>query len=246
MEVRPESRSFEEPARGEFVFPLRDLLQATWRRLWVIVLVAALFCGAALAWSSTQTPLYEASTKILIGQGNGLATDPTYVQSLQDLTLTMAEAVESKPVAESVAKRTNLGISSGEVLAGLSAEPLPETQFIEVSYIHPDPVVARKVVNATGEAVSARIASTSEGGITARPWEKAETPVVPISPRPAYSGFLALVLGVFVGLGLVFLLEYMDDSWGSPEDAERVSGVPNLASVPKFSSAKRTNKPTRG
>lgn len=242
MGIRPEPRGLEQPAEGEFIFPLRELLRAVWRRLWLVVLVGGVFCGTAVSWSSMQTPIYEASIRIVIGQDNGLAEDPAYVQSFQDLTLTMAEAVDSRPVAEEVAKHTNLGVSSGEVLAGLSANPLPETQFVEVSYSHPDPKVAQGVVNAVGKEFSEQIDSTTSGRITATVWEEAETPIAPESPRPVFFGFLALVLGVFVGLILVFLLDYLDDSWSSPEDAERVSGVPNLAVIPRFATSNKSAK----
>jgi capsular polysaccharide biosynthesis protein len=238
MNLRPESRALEEPAEGEFIFPLRNLLQAVWRRLWVVVLTVTLFVGTAVAWSSMQTPIYEASVRVLVGQGGGLAQDPAYVESLQKLTGTVGEAVYTRPVAEDVAERMDPNMSPEEVLAGVSAQPLPETQFIDVSYRHPDPEVARDVVNAVGEVLSERIANTSNGSITARIWGKAETPTTPISPKPTYNGFVALVLGVFVGLVLVYLLEYLDDSWRSPEEAERVSGVPNLAAVPKFAISK--------
>ena len=154
----------------------------------------------------------------------------------------MSAAVDTRPVAEEVAERIDSRVSPSEVLAGLSSQPLPETQFIEVSFSHPNPEVAQEVVNAVGEVFSEQIANTSNGGITARAWEKAETPTTAVSPRPAYNGFAALVLGVFVGLGLVFLLEYLDDSWRSSEEAERISGVPNLAMVPKFAVSNSSKK----
>jgi capsular polysaccharide biosynthesis protein len=37
-----------------------------------------------------------------------------------------------------------------------------------------------------------------------------------------------------LGVGLAFLLEYLDDRWNSPEETERVSGVPTLGAIPKF------------
>jgi len=189
-----------------------------------------------------QTPIYEASVGVLVGQGGGITQDPAYVESLESLTGTVAEAVISRPVAEEVVERMDSKMSSEEVLAGLSAQPLPETQFVEVSYSHPDPEVAREVVNTVGEVFSEQIADTTNGSITARVWGKAETPTAAVSPTPAYNGFFALVLGVFVGLVLVYLLEYLDDSWRSPEDAERVSGVPTLAVVPKFAISNSSKK----
>jgi capsular polysaccharide biosynthesis protein len=63
-----------------------------------------------------QTPQYEASVKILIGQrdaGNNLGG---YVSGLQQLTATLAEAVESRPLAETVIQELGLGITPEEFL----------------------------------------------------------------------------------------------------------------------------------
>jgi capsular polysaccharide biosynthesis protein len=45
---------------------------------------------------------------------------------------------------------------------------------------------------------------------------------------------LALVLGVMMGVGLAFLLDYLDDDWESPEEVERIAGVATLGLVPTF------------
>jgi protein tyrosine kinase modulator len=40
-------------------------------------------------------------------------------------------------------------------------------------------------------------------------------------------------------VGLALLMEYLDHGWHSPEEVERVSGVPTFATIPEFSSAMR-------
>jgi capsular polysaccharide biosynthesis protein len=67
-----------------------------------------------------------------------------------------------------------------------------------------------------------------------------------VSPNPYRNGLLALVFSIFVGLGLVFLLEYLDDSWTLPEEAERVSGVPNLAIIPQYKVPSNSSKWKQG
>jgi succinoglycan biosynthesis transport protein ExoP len=76
--------------------------------------------------------------------------------------------------------------------------------------------------------------SPSASAITATVWERAETPEVPVSPNPVRNGFLALVLGLMLGVGLAFLLEYLDDSLRSPEEAEQITGVPTFGIIPEF------------
>lgn len=61
----------------------------------------------------------------------------------------------------------------------------------------------------------------------------ADQPSEPSDPQPSRSAALALVVGLLIGLGAAFLLDYLDDSIRSPEDLERAAdGLPVLAVVP--------------
>ena len=117
--------------------PLRELLQTIWRRLWVILLTSILLVGAAVGFSLLQTPSYEASVKILVGQQQSSSSEAlgSEIAGLQQLTQTMAEAVGTRPIAEAVIEQQKLRISPGEFLDGnLNVEQISSTQFIEVSY----------------------------------------------------------------------------------------------------------------
>ena len=219
---------------------LANLLQVLLRRLWVIVLMAIVLGGSAVGFSLTQTPTYEASTKILIGQqSTDDAPGPLSgnVQGLQDLTPTMAKAVTTRPVAQAVVERLRMPEeSAGALLNNLSAQQDPGTMFIDVSYRDSDPKRAQLVANTVGQVFSERISDVSlnANGVTATMWEEATLPPSPISPDPARNGILALALGILLGVGLAFLLEYLDDGLDSPEEAERVSGVTTLGTIPRF------------
>jgi len=62
--------------------------------------------------------------------------------------------------------------------------------------------------------------------------EPAEVPLRPVSPKKKLSLMLALMVGLFGGVGLAFVLEYLDNSVKSPEEAEKLTGVPSLGVVP--------------
>ena len=128
----------EGPQNEEHVISLREPLQIIRRRIWSITLIAGLFLGAAIGFSLLQTPVYEAKIKILVGLQRDGAEVPLNLGSdiagLQQLTLTMAEAVDTRPVAEAVTDELNLQESPEVLLEDLSAQPMPNTQFIEVSY----------------------------------------------------------------------------------------------------------------
>jgi capsular polysaccharide biosynthesis protein len=232
-----------QAAEGEYA--LGDVLRVIRRRLWVIALVASVMTGAVVGFSFAQTPIYEASIKILVGQKRGITETPNDVVGLQQLTQTMAEGVNSEPVAEAVIRQLDLRMSPEAFLEGhLSVRPISETQFIQVGYEDPSPERAQRVVNAVGDAFSEQISevSPSANAITATVWQRARIPEEPVSPNPMRNGLLALTLGVMLGMGLAFLLEIRDDSWQSPEEAERVSGVPVFGVIPEFDVSKGKKK----
>ncbi len=219
----------------EYLPSLRDNLRVIRWRLWVIVLVAIIFVGASVGFSLTQTPQYRASIGILVGQDQD--TDlSSNVQGLQKLTPTLVRAVDSRPLAEAVIQQLNLRTTPEDFLENMSVERVADTQFIRVSYKDPNPQMARDVANAIGNEFSEQISeiSTDASGVTAIVWEPAVVPDKPASPNPMRDGVLGLVVGIFLGVGLAFLLEHLDDSWRSPEEAERVSGKPTLAVIPEF------------
>lgn len=233
-----------EDAEGEYVLSLRDLLRVIWKRLWVILLVATVLTGAIVGFSLAQTPMYEASITILIGQERGSGTPGNLgsdVQGLQQLTQTMTEGVNSRPVAEAVIQQHDLRMTPEDFLEDyLSVEQINATQFIQVDYRDPSPERARLVANTVGEVFSEQVSeiSPSANDVTATVWELAEVPDEPVSPNLVLNAGLALVIGLMFGVGLAFLLEYLDDSWRSPEEAEQVSGVPTLGVIPEFAVSK--------
>lgn len=62
--------------------------------------------------------------------------------------------------------------------------------------------------------------------------KSADLPDDPVKPTPARSAVLAGVLGLLLGLGVAFLLDYIDDSIKTHDDVEALTDIPVLAVVP--------------
>jgi capsular exopolysaccharide synthesis family protein len=235
-----ESDMSARSGEDEYIVSLQDILLVIRRRLWVISVVAVVLAGAAVGFSMAQTPVYEASTKILVGQERGVTIDPNYAYGLQQLTQTMVGGVSSRPVAKAVIRQENLRMTTEEFLSHLSAEQEPETQWIQVHYTDSSPERAQRLANAVSDVFSKQVSEVNSGAtaITVTVWERAVVPDAPVAPNPVRNGLLALALGLFIGVGLAFVLEYRDDRWNSPEEMERVSGAPTFGIIPEFKDSK--------
>jgi len=88
------------------------------------------------------------------------------------------------------------------------------------------------------DVVLKRVKETGlSGGLEAnniRIVEDAIVPNVPVRPRPLLNIALALVVGVMLGAGLAFFLEYFDNTIKTPEEVERYLGLTTLGVVPLF------------
>jgi polysaccharide chain length determinant protein (PEP-CTERM system associated) len=63
--------------------------------------------------------------------------------------------------------------------------------------------------------------------------ESAQVPQEPVSPNMKLLFILSLLVGLHVGVVLIFLLDYFDTSLKDPDEFETDLGVPVLATVPK-------------
>ena len=67
----------------------------------------------------------------------------------------------------------------------------------------------------------------------------AVTPSAPIGPNRNLNIFIAFLISLAAGIGLAFLLDYLDDSVKTSDDIGRYLGLPTLASIPYSSSNER-------
>jgi len=62
--------------------------------------------------------------------------------------------------------------------------------------------------------------------------DKAEVPQKPVSPNKQNNLLMALLIGLFGGVGLCFLFDYLDDTVKGPDDVEKLAGLPSLGVIP--------------
>jgi capsular polysaccharide biosynthesis protein len=202
----------------EKVLSLKDVIRVLRTYVWLIGIVTLLGLGTSLVLSFIQEPEYEASIKILVGQESGFVGETGNVSQLTDLTTTMAQTVRTRPVAEEVIRRQGLNLTPDALLGRLNAGQIPNTQLITVSYRDSDPTRARLLANAIGEVFSEQVTEVSPdvSAVTATVWEKAAVPGQPINPNYPRNMVVGVAIGAMLGLGLAFLLDYLDNSKPSP------------------------------
>jgi len=78
--------------------------------------------------------------------------------------------------------------------------------------------------------VSARLRGLKSSNI--KIIDRALIPGAPFSPNRKRNMMIGLILGLFMGVGAAFLIEYLDNTIKGPEDAEKLVKLPSLGIIP--------------
>lgn len=191
------------------------------------------------------TPVYQAHAKLFVGQRQIAATEIQQgfqVQQLsQQLLKSYATMIKTRPIAEQAVERDNLPLAPGDLSGTVRADPILDTQLIDLSYESTDPELAQRAVNSIAaafvtevERIEAPKTPNAEPAVKVAIVEPALRPDSPIRPQPRRNVALAFVLGAMLGVGFAFLAEYLDQTIKGREDVEELTGVPVLAAIPKI------------
>jgi capsular exopolysaccharide synthesis family protein len=222
---------------------LRNYADALWRRKWLLVGVVAACVGLAVGVSSVQAKKYEATTKIVVGQGNGLIPS-AYSNAVQPYTATMADLVKSNIVAETVKRQLRLTGSAQSLQNQISVSINPSTAVMTVNVVDRSPARAVQIAKSVGSVFSKLVKErfgskpTPLGGgtvqlpLTATVFDPAHASSTPVSPRPVRNAAIALAIGLVLGLLAVFLREHFDRGLRTREEVEESFGAPVIGQIP--------------
>ena len=235
------------PAEDEAFVSIADTARSARRRLWIVILVPILTVSAALGVSFLQQPVYDASATVVVSPKGGTQDNfSNTISGLQALAIEMEAAGLNRSMVEEIVNTVgSSAVSAAEINDNLTIAQLEDTRFLTLTYSDAVKKRAQEVVNVTAEtfAEKAPEASGVEANTVVNVNALAGVPPTPEEPDPLRNAFGALLIGLMLGIGLAFLLEYLYLSGlRSPEKVEQVSGVPTFGTIPDFDAARARKK----
>jgi capsular polysaccharide biosynthesis protein len=212
------------------------------RRLLLVVAIiaAALVAGYAITprgrtYTATST-LYVGSRSIDLAPSSNQISADRYA-GLDRLIKTFTAMVSTRPIAQAAVQATG-GTRSVDAVTGSSqALQVTDTNLIHVTYTDASPSVAVAMANGVANALVGQIR-----GVEQRP--NATDQVISMydparGAAPSTSGLartLALsgIFGIIAAAALLALLEHLDITVRTSDDAERLLELPVLAVVPAW------------
>lgn len=115
------------------------------RWTWLFALLAALGAGVAYEYSRRQTPIYQASTNILVSRSNQReVADISQSLNITQLVETYSQMLTMTEFLDIVSQKEQYAVSADNI----TVRALPNTQVIELKVEDPDPARAARIVDA--------------------------------------------------------------------------------------------------
>lgn len=208
-----------------------EALKKRWIMIVAITLAATLISG--LVSFFVIDPVYEASTKLFIGkeESDDTAYNSSDINMYQQLLQTYAQAIKTKDLASRAIDSLSYDLEPSTVISNLTVNPITSTQILEIKYKSKDPQEAKDVLkNVADEFIVTAKELVPNGNV--RVIEEVELPESPVSPNKTMNIAIAFLLGLMVSVGLVFLLEYLDNTYKNKEQLEKELDIPVLGTIP--------------
>lgn len=223
---------------------LKQYVNIVLKRLWIIILLPLVAAGTSAYISFyVMKPVYEANATLYVIDKNrnvdssdsksDISYNEIYVggQLVKDYT----ELIRSRTVTSSVIERLELkNITPAQLADMISVGSKNDTRLIEISVSDNDPERSMEITNTVCDVFIEKVSELMQIE-NVNIVDPAVQPTIPIKPRPKVNIAIAFLTGICTAAGIIFLMEYLDDTIKNNEDVERYLNLPVLADIPKLS-----------
>jgi capsular polysaccharide biosynthesis protein len=222
----------------EETISLRELMDTLKKRMQLILLITltAILVSGGVSFF-LLTPVYQSSTQLLVNQSKSdqPVINQGEIQANLQLMKTYNVIIKSPTILEKVVSDLNLDMTTAQLNEKITVGSESDSQVINLSVQDTDPQKAAEIANKTASVFQneiPNIMNVDNVSILAKA-EVGETQS-PIKPKPVLNIAIAAVVGLMIGVGLAFLLEFLDNTVKTEQEVEKLLGVPVLGSITRI------------
>jgi capsular polysaccharide biosynthesis protein len=226
----------------EETISLKELFQTLRKRMSLIIIITAIaVIASGIVSYFLITPIYQSSTQLLVNQAKSEQTayNPGEVQTNLQLINTYNVIIKSPAILDKVADQLGKDLTASQLNGKITVQSEQDSQVINLTVQDRDPQMAAAIANTTAQVFQKEIVNLmniDNVNILAKA-AIGEDPS-PVKPQPILNIAIALVVGLMAGVGLAFLLEYLDNTIKQEQDIEKLLELPVLGSIAAMDSGK--------
>jgi capsular polysaccharide biosynthesis protein len=219
----------------EETISLKELFQTLKKRFTLIIIITAIATATSgIVSYFLLTPIYQSSTQILVNQSKSdqQVYNPGELQTNLQLINTYTVIIKSPAILDKVINQEKLDMSAGALNELVTVSSEQNSQVVNITVQNEDPQKAAAIANAVAKTFQTEISKIMNvDNVTILTQAQIGEDPSPIKPKPAFNMAIALVVGLMAGVGVAFLLEYLDNTIKTEQDIENQLGLPVLGAI---------------
>lgn len=220
---------------------LRTYLKVIQKRIGLLVSIVLLCCTVTAVVSYFFiSPVYQASTKLIVNQANDrVGLDPLDLNQINmnlRLIETYKEIIKTPAIMDVVvSENPHFGVSSEQLIQRIKISSVNNTQVMTLQIQDASQEKAVEMVNAISRTFQQEIPNIMRvDNVSILNEAKIVDNPSPVTPNPPLNLAISFVVSLMVALGVIFLLEYLDDTVKTENDVQQLLGLPVLSVIPKI------------
>ncbi|MCM3628764.1 Wzz/FepE/Etk N-terminal domain-containing protein [Paenibacillus glycanilyticus] len=220
---------------------LKQYVQIVWKKWWLIaavVIVAVIATGIKSFFFTT--PIYQAKATLIVNQSPQQAGVETLnlglLQSNVMLINSYKKIVESAFIMDKVVEQNaSLGVTSEQLSSKVTVTSSDDSQIMEITYNGSSYKQAAQIVNAVSVVFLTQIPNIMQvDNVTILDKANENDKSNPINNSPILNILISFIVALMMAVGIVFLLDYLDDTIKSETEMLQTLDVPVLAMINKI------------
>ncbi|MDQ0857133.1 YveK family protein [Bacillus sp. V2I10] len=219
----------------EETISLKELFTTLKKRLGLILIITAIATMTSGVVSYFFiTPIYQTSTQILVNQSqpDQQQFNPNQIQTNLQLINTYNVIIKSPAILDKVKSELNLKESTGALNSKITVGSEKDSQVVLITVQDEDPEKAALIANTVATTFQSEIKNIMKvDNVSILSKADIGEQLSPIKPKPVLNMAIAFVVGLMSGVGLAFLLEYLDNTIKDEQEIEKLLELPVLGSI---------------
>ncbi len=218
----------------EETISLKEIVEVIKKRLRMILLITIIATTiSAIVSFFILTPIYQSSTQLLVNQSQtDQSFDVNQVRTNVELINTYNVIIKSPAILDKVIADLNLDKTHSQLNNQVNVSSAQNSQVIEVTVEDPDLSMAVNIANSIATIFKEESSTIMQvDNVNILSVADASDNPAPVKPNPMLNMAIAFVIGLMVGVGLAFLLEYLDNTIKTEQDIEKHLGLPVLGTI---------------
>lgn len=220
----------------EETISLKDLFATLRKRLNLIIVITILAVMiSGIVSYFFLTPIYQVSTQLLVNQAKNEETAYNYseVQTNLQLINTYNVIIKSPAILDIVKEELDLDMSTNALNSKITVSSKQDSQVVNIDVQDENPQTALAIANKVADVFQREIVNIMNvDNVTILAKAEADGNLSPVKPQPLLNVAIGLVIGLMAGIGLAFLLEYLDNTIKSEQDVDKYLNIPVLGVIP--------------